>query len=110
MLKIDTVIYGSTRARLGSTFHIPFSSITSLDWKEDDVLVSFKSKGMLLLPCETAYTVGVVHSDSYEDVRRYMHQSGNPLWDVLHELKFNPQFGSQLEAVKKHFNETCKNL
>lgn len=57
----------------------------------------------IAIPFRQPYVRVEAHTDSHEDLRRFMTHQGNPLWDVLHELRYNPQFGSQLEALKNHF-------
>lgn len=90
---------------------LPFSVIIGLMWKEQQVKVVVESRAIHVLRgnhITPMYTIVEVHPDSHDNLRRFMTQQGNPLWDVLHELQYNPQFGSQLETVKQHFIDTAK--
>ncbi len=85
---------------------LPVSIIKLVEVKEGTFFVTVPTDVLqcsIPLPFSRPYARIEVHRDSYEELRRFMTHQGNPLWDVLHELRYNPQFGSQLEAVKEHF-------
>lgn len=86
---------------------LPVSIIKMVAVKEGTFLVTVPSDvlqcSIPFVPFGGPYARVEVHRDSHEELRRFMTHQGNPLWDVLHELRYNPQFGSQLEAVKEHF-------
>ena len=117
MFRVECVIHGNIPDFSGfiqGEIWLPFSRVEALCWKDGKCYAAMRTKGIQILfggiqfPSPMA-TVRV-HPDCHDDVKRFMSQQSNPFWDVLQELRYNPQFGSQLETIRQHFEESVQKM
>lgn len=92
---------------------LPFARVEAICWQEEDCFATLRTNGIHILfgiQFPSPMAIVRVHPDCHDDMRRFMNQQTNPIWDVLQELRYNPQFGSQLETIRENFQDSVRKI